>query len=140
MAKLYVGCGLTDAPESFVQSVDAFKASLRGLGHEVFDFVGLVGGTAADVYNWDIGHCVKNCDAFIAICDYPSTGMGWELSVATNRKIPVLALAHEKTKVTRLVTGAASVEPNVTFQTYSPDITAAFAAAEYWLTNLAVSS
>jgi hypothetical protein len=116
--QLYVGCALTDAPEEFKQGVENFKHALRAEGYEVFDFVGLVNGTAVDVYNWDIKHCVKNCQALIAICDFPSIGLGYEMNEAVNLKKPVLAVAHNDSRVTRLVHGAAEVEPNLRFETY----------------------
>jgi len=116
--QLYVGCALTDAPEAFKAQVEEFKHTLRAEGYEVFDFVGLVNGTAVDVYNWDIRHCVKNCKALIAICDFPSIGLGYEMNEAINLKKPVLALAHTDSKVTRLVHGAAEVEPNMRFEKY----------------------
>ncbi len=117
--KLYVGCGLTHAPETFRNSVDGFKKVLRSNGHEVFDFVGLVAGTEADVYNWDIGHCVARADLLIGVCDEPSIGLGWELAVAAEKlEIPVLATAHTDSKVTRLIHGAAEVLPNVQFASY----------------------
>jgi nucleoside 2-deoxyribosyltransferase len=118
-SKLYVGCSLTQASESFKKEVEDFKSSLREQGHEVFDFVGLVNGTSADVYKWDIGHCVRDCDLLVAVCDLPSIGLGWELGEATRLGKPVLALAHEDAKVTRLVLGAAEVEPNVRFERYA---------------------
>lgn len=84
----------------------------------MFDFVGLVAGSPADVFNWDIGHCVKDCDALIAICDYPSIGLGYELSEAARLKKPILALAHNDSRVTRLVHGASDVVPNFRFEHY----------------------
>ena len=65
-----MGCALTDASEEFRASVEYFKKALRREGYEVFDFVGLVGDSSEEVYRWDIGHCVKDCEAFIAICDH----------------------------------------------------------------------
>ncbi|HSW98697.1 MAG TPA: hypothetical protein VLF71_02575 [Candidatus Saccharimonadales bacterium] len=118
LARLYVGCSLTSAPESFKSEVETFKDRLRAEGYEVFDFVGLVNGTPADVYNWDIGHCVRDCDLLVAICDEPSIGLGWELGEATRLGKPVLAIAHKDARVTRLVLGAADVEPNVRFERY----------------------
>ena len=115
--KLYVGCGLTGVSEEFRNSVEDFKQALRA-DFEVFDFVGLEQGTAADVYNWDIGHCVRTCDAFVGICDYPSFGLGWELAEATRLAKPTLAIAHESLRITRLILGAAAVEPQVEFRTY----------------------
>jgi nucleoside 2-deoxyribosyltransferase len=117
--KLYVGCSLTNAPEAFKTSVEGFKGTLRDEGYEVFDFVGLVNGTAEEVYRWDIGHCVEDCDVLVAICDEPSTGLGWEMSKAIQLGKPVLALAQQDAKVTRMLLGAAEVEPNLRFERYS---------------------
>jgi nucleoside 2-deoxyribosyltransferase len=117
-AKIYVGCSLTKAPEDFKAQVEAFKDTLRGEGYEVFDFVGLVNGTPASVYNWDIGHCVRDCDIFVAICDEPSIGLGYELCEALRLGKPVLAVAHADAKVTRLVLGAAEVEEKLRFERY----------------------
>ena len=117
-AQLYVGCSLTTAPEEFKSAVERLKGVLREQGYGVFDFVGLVNGTPKDVYEYDIGHCVQNCDAFIAICDEPSLGLGWELGRATDLGKPVLAVAHRDSKITRLVLGAAEVEPNLQFARY----------------------
>ena len=116
--QLYVGCSLTQAPDAFKAEVENLKGALRSQDYEVFDFVGLVNGTPADVYNWDIGHCVRDCQALIAVCDYPSLGLGWELSEAVRLGKPVLAVAHEQASVTRLVIGAAEVEPNIRFERY----------------------
>jgi len=117
--KLYVGCSLTHAPEDFKTEVEGFKELLRKQGNEVFDFVGLENGTAEDVYRWDIGHCVRDCDVFIAICDHPALGLGWEIAEATRLNKPVLALAHEHAAVTRLILGAAVAEKNIRFERYT---------------------
>jgi hypothetical protein len=116
--KLYVGCSLTQASEEFKGQVEELKAALRLDGYEVLDFVGLVKGTPKDVYEWDIKHCVGACDAFIAICDEPAIGLGFELCEAIRLGKPVLAVAHKDTRVSRLVPGAAEVEPNLTFERY----------------------
>lgn len=117
--KLYVGCSLSHATEEFKNSVEEFKRDLRREGYEVFDFVGLVNGTASDVYKWDLQHCVGECDAFVAICDEPSIGLGWELATAQQLGKSILALAHTDAKVTRLLLGAAEQEPNVRFERYA---------------------
>jgi hypothetical protein len=116
---LYVGCSLTGASEEFKTSVEEFKQALRDGGYEVFDFVGLIDGTSKDVYDWDIGHCVANCDALIGICDFPSIGLGYELNEAVNLKKPVLSIAHENSLVTRLILGAAEVVPRFEVLRYS---------------------
>ncbi|HEY4480296.1 MAG TPA: hypothetical protein VJB58_02400 [Candidatus Paceibacterota bacterium] len=104
--KIYVGCSLTQAPEQFIEEVENLKKILRQKGHKVFDFVGLVAGTPKDVYRWDIHHCVAECDFLIAICDYPSIGLGYELGVAIEKLGKrVLAVAHKDSKITRLILG-----------------------------------
>jgi hypothetical protein len=119
MLKLYIGCSLTQASEAFKDQVEALKAALRDDGYEVLEFIGLVKGTPKDVYEWDLRHCVGGCDAFVGICDYPSLGLGWELSEAVRLGKPALAVAHADSKITRLVIGAAEVEPNLTFARYT---------------------
>jgi len=117
-ATLYVGCGLTNAPEDFKEGVEVLKDTLKK-NYDVFDFVGLTAGTAEDVYRWDIEHCVADCDMFVGVCDYPSIGLGWELNEAISLEKPVLGVAHEKALVTRLVLGAAAVKSNFHFRRYN---------------------
>jgi len=103
--RIYVGCSLTQAPPDFCAAVEALKTELRN-HYEVFEFVGLVNGTAADVYHWDVHHCVADCDLLVAICDYPSIGLGYEIAAAIERyNRPVLAVAHHDTRITRVVLG-----------------------------------
>ena len=120
--EIYVACGLTHAPEEFKLSVDGLKQALREQrGYEVYDFVGLENGTPAEVYAWDIGRCVAQSDLLVAICDYPAIGLGWELGTAVEKlRKPTLAVAHEESHVTRLITGAAEAgAPNYRFRRYS---------------------
>lgn len=70
--KLYVGCALTEAPEDFRNNAGYLKGVL-GADWQVLKFLGLTRGTSLDVYTQDIGK-VEECDAFVAITDYPSTG------------------------------------------------------------------
>lgn len=120
--KLYVACGLTGAPKDFKERVEELKRELRGQ-YDILDFIGLGPSTPADVYRHDIA-CVRNCDGLVAICDLPSTGMGMEISHAIGLGKPVLALASKEASVTRMVTGAAEVEPGVQFARYEslPDM------------------
>ena len=105
MTTLYIGCSLTQAPEDFKKKVEDLKAILKQ-EYTVLDFIGLVAGTPKDVYEWDINECVAKCDVFIALCDYPAIGLGYELGVAIEKlNKPTLALAHEGTKITRLIQG-----------------------------------
>lgn len=116
MKKLYVGCSLTQAPEEFKTAVENLKNELRK-DFEILDFIGLTAGTPTDVYKWDIHECVAKCDVFIAICDLPAIGLGYELAVAVEHLgKPTLALAQKDAKVTRLVLGID--KPNYTLTRY----------------------
>lgn len=134
--KVYVGCALTHSPEDFKKSVQKFKAKLKAMDHESLEFIGTLKGTPKDVYLWDIAHCLKKSEAFIAICDYPAIGLGFELGAAQADKKPVLALAHKDSQLTRLVAGLAEVEPNVTLVRYSKLEDDGAKIALDWLENL----
>lgn len=102
--RIYVGCGLTHAPESFKRFVENFKDKLRIIpGIEVLDFMGVVSGTPREVYHHDINVCVRGCDLLVAICDFPSIGLGWEMATQVSRGKPLLAFGHCGSKVTRLI-------------------------------------
>ena len=103
--KLYIGCSLTQASKEFREEIEKLKVELRE-HFEVFDFVGLVGGTPADVYRWDIHRCITKCDLFVAICDYPAIGLGYEMATAIEKlDKPTLLLVREGVSVSRLVHG-----------------------------------
>ena len=104
MIKLYVGCGLTQAPEDFKQKVAELKERFENIPSvHVLKFLGLVDGDNHDVYVHDIINCVGECDLMVAICDEPSTGLGWEMCEQTKRGKPLLAFGHADLKITRLV-------------------------------------
>lgn len=115
--KIYIGCSLTYAPLQFRDTVENVKKILRP-EYEVFDFLGLEKGTVKEVYRWDIKKCVADCDLFVAICDYASLGLGYELGTAVESfDKPVLALAHKGAYITRLVQGIDS--PKFSFEHYT---------------------
>lgn len=115
--KLYVGCSLTLASEGFKENVERLKYRLRE-DWEVMEFLGLVAGSAADVYQKDIVENVGGCDAFVGVCDEPSIGLGWELREATILRKPTLAVARAGGKLTRLLIGAEDFNPTLTIGYY----------------------
>ena len=116
--RLYVGCGLTLASQAFKDDVELLKGELRK-EWDVLEFLGLTAGTAADVYRRDIVENVGGCDAFIAVADEPSIGLGYELAMATEKyRKPVLATAHVGSKITRMLLGAAEVHENMLYRPY----------------------
>lgn len=135
--KLYVGCALTHSSAEFKEAIAQLKTSLRVQGYEILDFFGVVDGDPEAVYRRDIVHCVRDCDGFIAICDHPSTGLGFELGEATRLKKHILALAQNDAKVTRLVQGAAIVEENFSFKRYQDFSKDAPKLIKNWITSWA---
>jgi hypothetical protein len=116
LTKIYIGCALTQAPAEFTKRVEALKDQLRAEFY-IFDFVGLIDGTPAEVYQSDIQTCIAQCDLFVAICDYPAIGLGYELGTAIEKwGKPVLAVAHHNAHVTRLILGVDAA--NYSFERY----------------------
>lgn len=101
--KVYVACSLTHAPKKFVGQVEKFKEKLESIC-DVLHFVGISDDTPHDTYLYDVKKCVYGCDLLVAICDYPSTGLGYEMATQVEkRKKPVLAVAHKNSLVTKLI-------------------------------------
>lgn len=120
--KLYVGCalgGLKDTEkEEFLKRIVRLKESLREKGFDVLEFMGLGEQTPQEVYEHDILGCVATCDAMLAVCDQLSTGMGYELGVVVEKRgLPVLAVAHKDSFVSKIVRGI--TKPNFHFEYYA---------------------
>lgn len=116
MIKIYVGLCITGAPQEFIGRVVQLKERLRE-NYEVLDFVPVTIGTPADVYRHDIKECIARCDMMVAVCDLPSTGLGYELASAIEAgNKPVLAVAHHDAAMSRLITGID--HPKYTFRRY----------------------
>jgi hypothetical protein len=110
--KLYVGCALNNAPEGFAEKVIEMRSVLsRDPHYQILEFLGK-GGTPEDVYRFDIEECVEKADAMLAVCDYPSLGLGFEMAVhCKGNKKPLLAIAHTDANVSRLVIGIHNAGP-----------------------------
>lgn len=110
--KLYIGCALTNLPsdkkEAFLRMISKIKQEL-GKSFEIIEFLGINDFSRAspfEVYNHDIKNSIMKADCFLAVCDYPSLGLGYEIATAVEKRgIPVLAIAHKDSIVTRLVRG-----------------------------------
>lgn len=113
--KIYLGCSLTQASDEFKTGIEDLKNKLRK-NYEILDFLGLVNGTPTDVFLHDT-KCIKTCDVFVAICTYPAIGLGYELGAAIYEHKPILALAQDQAKVTRMVLGINS--PGYEFSRYN---------------------
>lgn len=114
--KLYVGSSLTQAPKEFISHVEEIKTYLRK-NYEVLEPQGVIAGTPEDVYRRDIEECVSHSDAFVALCDFPAIGLGYELAFAIEKLLkPTIALAHGDAKISRLVLGI--TKPHFRFARY----------------------
>ncbi len=108
--KLYIGCALMNLPEDkrsvLLKNISELKAKLK-TSFEVLEFLwGPGNNTPKDVYQNDIINCVGNADCMLAICDYPSLGLGYEMATAVEKHgIPVLAVAHKDSLVSKLIIG-----------------------------------
>ncbi len=114
MKKIYLACSLTQAPAGFKEEVEALRAKLKEK-YETLDFVGLEKGTAQDVFDWNT-KCVRDCDLVLAICTYPSIGLGIEIGLALEINKPVLSVASKDALITRMVLGMHG--PTCTFARY----------------------
>lgn len=87
--KIYISGAITHAPKKMKGVVVGLQMLLEQLGHEVM--APQLGDLGQDVF-WDDIHAIEECDAVVAVLDYPSTGMGYELAVAHSlgkRVIPI---------------------------------------------------
>ena len=107
MKKLYLGCSLTHATEEFKKQISDLKNLLRDK-YQIMEFLGTETGDARDVFKHDISQ-LKTCDLLLAECSHPSTGLGFEIATALDHHKPVLAVAQEGAKVSRLILGINSI-------------------------------
>jgi hypothetical protein len=126
MKKLYIACALTnvqdDKREEFERLIFWLKTELSK-NFEILEFVG-IGDllnpnpmSPQEVYEVDMLGRVMKADYLLAICDYPATGLGYEMGVAAEKRgIPVLAFAHKNSKVSRSIVGVTL--PNYHFCRY----------------------
>ena len=113
--KLYIGCALTNLPDDLRGSLLGMISEIKKELSKTFDILEFAGVddlktntpmTPEQVYIFDIDDCLKKADYFLAICDFPAIGLGYELGTAVEQMgIPVLAVAHKDAKVSRSIVG-----------------------------------
>ncbi|MHC1755755.1 MAG: nucleoside 2-deoxyribosyltransferase [Methanosarcina sp.] len=74
--------------------------------------------TEQEIYDRDMGLLAKS-DALIAEVTVPSTGVGYEICRALDRKIPVLCLYRPEAAVSAMVLG--NPDPSLEARTYSKE-------------------
>lgn len=124
--KLYIGCSLTllppDKKDAFLQMITEIKKTLSK-SFEILEFKGIDDLldphplSPREIYIFDIKERLMKADCMLAICDYPSTGLGYEMATAIEKRgIPVLAVAHKDQVVGRIIRGIDN--PNFHFVYY----------------------
>jgi len=96
---------------------------LQALGHRVLSahlasttvLAEDAANSAEAVFERDTGW-VRDCEAVIAEVSTPSHGVGFEIAYALERQKPVLCLAREEVKVSKMLTGIR--REGFAFQTY----------------------
>ena len=111
--KIYIGTSLTHASQEHRDLIKEIRDEIAKIDNvEILEFFSDPKDfdkpqSVSDIYNHDIHHCIANADIFIAECTYPSTGLGWELGTAVEKRgILTIALAKKGSRVTRLLLGA----------------------------------
>ncbi|MEI6022388.1 MAG: hypothetical protein WCQ32_00915 [bacterium] len=128
--KIYVGCALTHAPNSFKQVIEELKTVLRK--HEDVELLDFIDGSVepknglsieSQIYFHDIHNCVERADLLITDVTYPSIGLGWELGAAVERcGTPTIMCVQGNTLLSRLPRGAAQLRDYVTLYKYNESI------------------
>ena len=122
---LYFSCSLTGGRQD--QPVyAALVRHLQGLGHRVLtEHLASEMVMAADsvldpvtVFDRDTAW-LRACDAVIAEVSTPSHGVGFEVAYALDRGKPVLCLAREGVRVSKMLTGIR--QPGFTFAAYTSE-------------------
>src|SRR4028119_2102648 len=116
LKKLYIGCSLTQAPKLFISHIETLKSELKN-DFQILDFIGLTGKTSEEVYEHD-RKCVLESDLFLAVCDYPSIGLGMEIGFAIENNKRILIAYSKNNKITRMVLGIPKTS-NIFFLEYS---------------------
>lgn len=105
---VYVGCALSNAPVSFQEEIIALKNEIKRLIPYVIilDFVPPhEDRTPFSIWKHDC-ECIKKCDVFLAVVDFPSLGLGAEINEALCiHNKPTLVVASQGVRVSRYILG-----------------------------------
>jgi len=116
---IYFACSITGGREleAFYRN---FVAALEADGHiiptshlakaEALESERLL--TPRDVYERDV-RWIRECDVLIAEVGVPSHGVGYEIGYALSEGKPVLCLAEEGRRVSKMITGNAAVSMKI---------------------------
>ena len=105
-----------NAPQEYLDFLENLKKILQN-EYEIVEFLSLGSVTPTDIYHEDIKKRIGISELFVAICDYPSTGLGYEMATAIEKySKPTIGLAKEGKKISTLISGID--HPMYTFKSY----------------------
>jgi hypothetical protein len=94
MRKIYIGYSSVNAPKEFIHQVETFKAELKK-DYEILESTGP-----------EKLRSVLVCDIFVAVCDYQSLDLGYEMAVALEKySKPTLVLLSKSTESQERIPG-----------------------------------
>ena len=125
---LYFSCSLTGGRQD-QPAYAAMVGHLQALGHRVLtahlafeSVMAADGGLSPEAVFERDTTWLRDCDAVIAEVSTPSHGVGFEIAYALERGRPVLCLAREDVRVSKMLTGIR--QPGFTFGTYRTSVEA----------------
>lgn len=132
---LYFACSVTGGRE-YEPVYQALTQALLQDGHEIptahLADAGVVEMelrvSAGEVFSRDVAW-IAGAAALIAEASVPSHGVGYEIGYALKLGKRVLCLAHNRRKVSKMITG--NPDPNLTFRTYAETSEAVRLAREF---------
>lgn len=101
--KIYVACSVTFAPKEYLEKIAKLKNMLRENENiQLLDFMEAeVSGSNIYVYCRSM---VNDAHLILAIHDFPSEGLGSEVTIAYDKKTPVIACSHVNSTVSDFTT------------------------------------
>jgi nucleoside 2-deoxyribosyltransferase len=103
---IYVASATTSATEEYRAFIQAFKQELRGKTDAlILEWLDKAEPPLEEFFKRDLKN-VNMCHVMIAFVDRPSVGVGLEIAEALKQGKPLLCLAEEGAKVSRLLMAA----------------------------------
>ena len=145
----YIGGALSDLPLEIEAEVKAFYSRLGDvffglLGerafvpHEHCDPIAMAHLTPQQVDNIERPQVCENTSLFVAVDLFPSTGLGIEVEMSYRSGVPIIILAKEGKRISRLFSGNPGVVAILRYTTYDDAATRlrSWALAYYTATQL----
>jgi hypothetical protein len=121
---IYVGCALIGSTDEYKKFINEVITILEKSGLKInrfFSFSG-VKEDNTNIYLFDRQQ-VLNSSVLVAFVDFPSTGLGMEIEIATANNKEIIFVAKKGTKVSKMVSHLIRIEgfPFVLYERYVSD-------------------